>query len=113
LVSKMFMNTRAVLLCASACMKPSASEFATMVKPIHADFDAITKIKETKDRSLRDWALHFQTVAEGAACVGWIHAVRTVVTREIINFRPDTCLLSGWGSRRSSQRSKGVGGVLF
>lgn len=89
-MSKMFTNTRAVLLCASACMKPSASEFATMVKPIHADFNAITKIKEAKDRSLRDWVLHFQTVAEGAACVGWIHAVRTTITLEITYFCPNT-----------------------
>jgi hypothetical protein len=94
-------------------MKPSASEFATMVKPIHADFDAITKIKETKDRSLRDWVLHFQTVTEGAACVGWIHAVRAPVAHEMAYLLPDTCFLSGWGSRWSNQRSKGVGGVLF
>jgi len=57
-------------------MKPSDTEFETMVKPIAADFDAISKIKETKDRSLRDWVLHFQTVAEGAGCVAWIKAVR-------------------------------------
>ena len=69
----LFKNTRAVLLCASACMKPTDAEFGTMVN--YDDLGAITKIKDEM-RSNREWSMHFQVVADGAPCVGWIQAVR-------------------------------------
>ncbi|KAG8825353.1 hypothetical protein FRC19_011590, partial [Serendipita sp. 401] len=41
--------------------------------PIHATFNAVTKIKD-ESRSNREWSLHFQTISDGAGCVGWVQA---------------------------------------
>lgn len=46
-----------------------------MVKPFYEDLGAITKVKD-EGRANREWSLHFQVVADGAPCVGWIQAVR-------------------------------------
>jgi adenylyl cyclase-associated protein len=81
-VESLFKNTRVVLLCASACMKPTDTEFGTMVKPFYDDLGAVTKIKDEM-RSNREWSMHFQVVADGAPCVGWIQVVRPLPVTEI------------------------------
>ncbi|KAG8863878.1 hypothetical protein FRC20_010512 [Serendipita sp. 405] len=73
LVASLFQKTRSVLLCATACMKPSDTDFAALMAPIHATFNAVTKIKD-ESRSNREWSLHFQTISDGAGCVGWVQA---------------------------------------
>ncbi|PVF97789.1 hypothetical protein CPB86DRAFT_854521 [Serendipita vermifera] len=71
LVANMFRTTRGILLCASACKKPSDTEFMELMKPVFADYNAIAKIKDDNARN-REWTLHFQTIAEGASSGAWV-----------------------------------------
>jgi adenylyl cyclase-associated protein len=75
----MFRATRGILLCASACKKPTDTEFAELMKPIFVDFNTVAKIKDDNSRN-RDWLLHFQTVAEGVSSVAWLQQVCNVVS---------------------------------
>ena len=38
------------------------------------DFDGISSIKD-KNRSNKEFGLHFQVVADGIGCVGWVQMV--------------------------------------
>ena len=74
MVSNLFVVNRSIVLCASACKKPSDTELGQLVKPMVKDFDGISSIKD-KNRSNKEFGLHFQVVADGIGCVGWIQVV--------------------------------------
>lgn len=60
-------------------MKPSDAEFMTLMQPMQADYKVVEKIKDS-NRSNREWSPHFQTVADGAGCVGWLQLVSSYFT---------------------------------
>lgn len=74
MVSSVFSVNRSIVLCAAACKKPSDAEMGQLLKPMMKDFDGISSIKD-KNRSNREFGLHFQVVADGIGCVGWIQLV--------------------------------------
>jgi len=74
MVSNVFVVNRSIVLCAAACKKPNDTEMGRLLKPMMKDFDGISSIKD-KNRSNRDFGLHFQVVADGIGCVGWIQLV--------------------------------------
>lgn len=68
-------NTREILLCSSACSKPSDADFITLIKPLQEEYGVISSLKD-QHRSSREWGLHFQTVADSIEWVSWIQTVR-------------------------------------
>lgn len=74
MVSNVFSVNRSIVLYAAACKKPSDAEMGQLLKPMMKDFDGISSIKD-KHRSNREFGLHFQVVADGIGCVGWIQWV--------------------------------------
>ena len=74
MVSNVFSVNRSIVLCAAACKKPGDAEMTRLLKPMMKDFDGISSIKD-KNRSNREFGLHFQVVADGIGCVGWIQLV--------------------------------------
>ena len=74
MVSNLFAVNRSIVLCATACKKPSDTEFGQLLKPMMKDFEGITSIKD-KNQSNKEFGLHFQVVADGISCVGWVQVV--------------------------------------
>ena len=74
MVSNVFVVNRSIVLCAAACKKPNDAEMGRLLKPMMKDFDGISSIKD-KNRSNKEFGLHFQVVADGIGCVGWIQLV--------------------------------------
>ena len=70
-VPNVFIVNRSIVLCAAACKKP---EMGQLLKPMMTDWDGISWIKD-RNRSNREFGLHFQVVADGIGCVGWIQLV--------------------------------------
>lgn len=73
-VSKLFAANRSIVLCATACKKPSDTEISELLKPMMKVFNGISSIKD-KNRSNKEFGLHFQVVADGIGCVGWVQLV--------------------------------------
>lgn len=76
LVETLFASQRALILQASACIKPASdSAFQALLAPLAA---GISKVGEFKDanRSNRDFFNHLSAVAEGIPAIGWVTVVR-------------------------------------
>jgi adenylyl cyclase-associated protein len=75
LVEKEFTDLRAFLHMAAMCQKPDQKTAESLLAPLLADIEAITRSKEA-NRKDRDWFTHLTTVGEGSPCVGWVVSVR-------------------------------------
>lgn len=75
MVSNLFVTSRSIILCGTACKKPNDNDFASLLKPMMKDFEGITTIKD-KNRNNKEFGLHYQVVNDGIACIGWIQMVR-------------------------------------
>ena len=75
LVEKLLTDLRAFLLAAAHCQKPDQQALNTLLTPLQADIEAVSRLKEA-NRKDREWFTHLSTVAEGAPCVGWVTVVR-------------------------------------
>ena len=74
MVSNAFSVNRSIVLCAAACKKPGDAEMGRLLKPMMKEFEGISSIKD-KNRSNREFGLHFQVVADGIGCMDWIQLV--------------------------------------
>jgi adenylyl cyclase-associated protein len=74
LVEKEFTDLRAFLHMAATCQKPDQKTIESLLGPLQADIEAITRSKEA-NRKDRDWFTHLTTVGEGSPCVGWVVSV--------------------------------------
>ena len=74
MVSNLFVLNRSIILCATACKKPNDKEMGQLLKPMMKELDGISSIKD-KNRSNKEFGLHFQVVADGIPCMGWVQLV--------------------------------------
>ena len=75
LVEKLLTDLRTFLLVVAHCQKPDQQSLSTLLTPLQANIEAVSRSKEA-NRKDREWFTHLSTVAEGAPCVGWVTVVR-------------------------------------
>lgn len=74
-----FKELRAVIFAASACTKPDAKSFGSLLEPLGKEVSNITQVPE-KNRKERTWFNHLQVVSEGAPSLGWVQIVSNVTS---------------------------------
>jgi adenylyl cyclase-associated protein len=62
---------------AAFCQKPDQSAYESLLIPLQATVEAISRSKEA-NRKERDWFTHLSAVAEGASWAFWVAVVSLV-----------------------------------
>jgi adenylyl cyclase-associated protein len=71
LVEKQFQDLREFIRLSSSCQKPDTKTIESILSPLLADIEAISRAKEA-GRKDRDWYAHLSFIGETGPAVGWV-----------------------------------------